>query len=62
MHIEPFLFKNKSEMICFFSYFFGLDKANENIIYDGICDILGMKSTSSNLEVDWGLIQFEFKK
>lgn len=58
----PFVFKDKSEMLCFFSYFFGLDKANENIIYDGIRDILGIKSTANGLEVDWGLIQFEFKK
>ena len=58
----PFVFKDKSEMLCFFSYFFGLDKANENIIYDGIRDILGIKSTENGLEVDWGLIQFEFKK
>jgi SAM-dependent methyltransferase len=58
----PFVFKDKSEMLCFFSYFFGLDKVNENIIYDGIRDILGIKSTANGLEVDWGLIQFEFKK
>jgi SAM-dependent methyltransferase len=58
----PFVFKDKSDMLCFFSYFFGLDKANENIIYDGIRDILGIKSTENGLEVDWGLIQFEFKK
>lgn len=58
----PFVFKDKSEMLCFFSYFFGLDKANEDIIYDGIRDILGIKSTENGLEVDWGLIQFEFKK
>ena len=58
----PFLFKDKSDMLCFFSYFFGLDKANENTIYDGIRDILGIKSTENGLEVDWGLIQFEFKK
>jgi SAM-dependent methyltransferase len=58
----PFVFKDKSEMLCFFSFFFGLDKANENIIYDGIRDILGIKSTKNGLEVDWGLIQFEFKK
>jgi len=35
---------------------------NENIIYDGIRDILGIKSTENGIEVDWGLIQFEFKK
>jgi SAM-dependent methyltransferase len=58
----PFVFKDKPEMLSFFSSFFGLDKANENIIYDGICDILGIKSTTNGLEVDWGLIQFEFKK
>jgi SAM-dependent methyltransferase len=58
----PFVFKDKSEMLCFFSFFFGLDKANENIIYDGIRDILGIKSTERGIEVDWGLIQFEFKK
>jgi SAM-dependent methyltransferase len=58
----PFLFKDKSDMLCFFSSFFGLDKANEDIIYDGIRDILGVKSTENGLEVDWGLIQFEFKK
>jgi hypothetical protein len=58
----PFVFKDKSEMLCFFSFFFGLDKANENIIYDGIRDILGIKSTENGIEVDWGLIQFEFKK
>ena len=58
----PFVFKDKSEMLCFFSFFFGVDKANENIIYDGIRDILGIKSTENGLEVDWGLIQFEFKK
>jgi SAM-dependent methyltransferase len=58
----PFVFKDKSEMLCFFSFFFGLDKANENIIYDGIRDILGIKSTKNGIEVDWGLIQFEFKK
>jgi SAM-dependent methyltransferase len=58
----PFLFKNKAEMIYFFSLFFGLDKANEALIYDGICDILGVKATPNGLEVGWGLIQFEFKK
>ena len=58
----PFVFKDKSEMLCFFSFFFGLDKADENIIYDGIRDILGIKSTENGIEVDWGLIQFEFKK
>jgi len=58
----PFVFKGKSEMLCFFSFFFGLDKADENIIYDGIRDILGIKSTENGIEVDWGLIQFEFKK
>jgi len=58
----PFLFKNKDEMISFFLFFFGLDKANENIIYDGIRDILGIKNTANGLEVEWGLIQFEFKK
>jgi ubiquinone/menaquinone biosynthesis C-methylase UbiE len=58
----PFLFKNKDEMISFFLFFFGLDKTNENIIYDGIRDILGIKITPSGLEVEWGLIQFEFKK
>ena len=57
----PFLFKNKDEMISFFLFFFGLDKANENIIYDGIRDILGIKTTLNGLEVEWGLIQFEFK-
>ena len=56
------MFKNKSEMLCFFSFFFGLYKANENIIYDGIRDILGIKYTENGIEVDWGLIQFEFKK
>ncbi|MEY4835740.1 MAG: hypothetical protein RI980_1855 [Bacteroidota bacterium] len=58
----PFLFKNKAEMIYFFSLFFGLDKASEKIIYDGISDILGVKATPNGLEVGWGLIQFEFKK
>jgi len=58
----PFVFKDKSEMLCFFSFFFGLDRADENIIYDGIRDILGIKSTEMGIEVDWGLIQFEFKK
>lgn len=58
----PFLFKNKAEMIYFFSLFFGLDKANEKIIYDGIRDILGLKVTPNGLEVGWGLLQFEFKK
>jgi hypothetical protein len=58
----PFVFRDKSEMLTFFSFFFGLDKANENIIYDGIRDILGINSTEDGIEVDWGLIQFEFKK
>lgn len=58
----PFLFKNKAEMIYFFSLFFGLDKANEQLIYSGINDILGIEVTPNGFEVGWGLIQFEFIK
>lgn len=57
-----FLFDSQNSMIHFFKLFFGLDKANDNIIYEGIRDILGIQTTSNGLEVNWGLIQFKFKK
>ncbi|WP_370513787.1 class I SAM-dependent methyltransferase [Flavobacterium sp. LMO8] len=58
----PFLFENKSDMIIFFRLFFGLDKATDDIIYDGVRDILGIQNTKNGLEVNWGLIQFKLKK
>lgn len=58
----PFKFKNKEEMIHFFKLFFGLDKASNSIIFDGVQDILGIQDGNNCIEVNWGLIQFQFKK
>lgn len=58
----PFIFKNEKEMIHFFKLFFGLDKATDSTIYNGVNDILGIKKTSKGLEVNWGLLQFKLKK
>ena len=61
-HEYPFVFSDSHEMIHFFKLFFGLDKADHTIIYEGIHDILGLKNTSKGLEVNWGLLQFKIKK
>ena len=58
----PFLFNNESEMIRFFKLFFGLDKANDTIISEGVHDILGVEETAKGLEVNWGLLQYTLKK
>lgn len=58
----PFVFDNQNEMVYFFKLFFGLDKASDTIIYEGVRDILGIKITDNGLEVNWGLIQFKFRK
>ena len=58
----PFLFDNVSEMITFFKLFFGLDKATDSIIHEGIKNILGIKTTSKGIEVNWGLLLFQLKK
>ena len=58
----PFLFDNKADVVHFFKLFFGLDQANDTIIYEGIKDILGIKSRNTGLEVNWGLLHFRFKK
>lgn len=58
----PFVFDNQQDLIQFFKLFFGLDKANDDIIYNGIRDILGIQHTSKGVEVNWGLIQFVLKK
>jgi SAM-dependent methyltransferase len=58
----PFVFNNQNEMINFFKLFFGLDKASDTIIYEGVRDILGINTTSTGLEVNWGLLQFKLKK
>ena len=58
----PFLFHNEHEMIRFFKLFFGLDKANETIILEGVRDILGIEKTAKGLEVNWGLLQYTLKK
>ena len=58
----PFIFDSKEDMIIFFKLFFGLDKADDNIIYNGIKDILGINITNRKLEVNWGLLLFKIKK
>jgi SAM-dependent methyltransferase len=58
----PFLFNNETEMIRFFKLFFGLDKANDTIISEGVNDILGIRKTAKGLEVNWGLLQYTLKK
>jgi ubiquinone/menaquinone biosynthesis C-methylase UbiE len=58
----PFLFTTISEMTTFFKLFFGLDKASDSIIHKGIEDILGIKTTSKGIEVNWGLLFFQLKK
>lgn len=58
----PFVFKNLEEMTHFFKLFFGLDKASNEIILEGVQDILGIKENNNSIEVNWGLIQFQFKK
>jgi SAM-dependent methyltransferase len=58
----PFVFENQNDMVNFFKLFFGLDKANNTIIYEGIRDILGIKTTGNGIEVNWGLLHFRIKK
>ncbi|MES2811158.1 MAG: class I SAM-dependent methyltransferase [Bacteroidota bacterium] len=58
----PFLFNDETELIRFFKLFFGLDKASDIIILEGVRDILGIEKTSKGLEVNWGLIQYTLKK
>ena len=49
-------------MITFFKLFFGLDKASDREIQEGIQDILGIKTTAKKIEVNWGLLLFHLKK
>ncbi|MCL9804383.1 class I SAM-dependent methyltransferase [Flavobacterium amniphilum] len=58
----PFVFNNTNEMIHFFKLFFGLDKASEAIVLEGVQDILGVVETNNGIEVNWGLIQYQLKK
>lgn len=58
----PFLFTDESEMIRFFKLFFGLDKATDTIIAEGVRDILGIVKTENGLEVNWGLLRYTLKK
>lgn len=58
----PFQFKSESDMILFFKLFFGLDKASDSIILDGIKQILGIKTTADGLDVNWGLLHFQLQK
>lgn len=58
----PFVFNTKEEMILFFKLFFGLDKANDVVIFEGIRDILGLKYTKTGIEVNWGLIRYKIIK
>jgi len=58
----PFIFTDQKEMVHFFKLFFGLDKASDVMILKGIEDILGIQTTKNGIEVNWGLLQFEFKK
>lgn len=58
----PFQFATVSDMITFFKLFFGLDKADDNTILDGIEQILGVKTKNGNIEVNWGLLLFVLKK
>lgn len=58
----PFIFCNQNEMIHFFKLFFGLDKANDVVIFEGIRDILGLKYTKTGIEVNWGLIRYKIIK
>ena len=58
----PFMFKAKAELIHFFKLLFGLDKATETQIFNGVNDILGINQTNSGLEVNWGLLHFKLKK
>ena len=61
-HEYPFLFDTTSDMITFFKLFFGLDKASDGVIQEGIQDILGIKTTANKIEVNWGLLLFHLKK
>lgn len=58
----PFVFNTIEEMLVFFKLFFGLDKANDLVIFEGIRDILGLKYTKTGIEVNWGLIRYEMIK
>ncbi|WP_136666549.1 class I SAM-dependent methyltransferase [Flavobacterium sp. H122] len=58
----PFVFNDLNDMIHFFKLFFGLDKADNTTILEGVQDILGINKTQNGIEVNWELIQFEFKK
>lgn len=58
----PFEFENMNDMIRFFKLFFGLDKATDAIILDGVQDILGINRNDGRIQVNWGLMQFRFKK
>lgn len=58
----PFFFHSEEDMISFFKLFFGLDKADETTIYEGVRDILGINKTSMGVEVNWGLLLFRIKK
>lgn len=58
----PFVFNDLNDMIHFFKLFFGLDKASDAIVLEGVRDILGINKTNNNIEVNWGLIQFQLKK
>lgn len=58
----PFVFNTKEEMILFFKLFFGLDKANDVVIFEGIQDILGLEYTKTGIEVNWGLIRYKIIK
>ena len=58
----PFVFNSKEEMILFFKLFFGLDKANDIAIFEGIHDILGLQYTKTGIEVNWGLLRYTFIK
>lgn len=58
----PFVFDTQNDMVHFFKLFFGLDKASDAIILEGVQDILGITRTDRRVEVNWGLIQFQLKK
>ena len=58
----PFVFNGENDMVHFFKLFFGLDKASDTIILEGVQDILGVNKTNNGIDVNWGLIQFQFGK
>lgn len=59
----PFVFDNEENAIHFFRLFFGLERAHDAKIKEGIYDILGVENSSENdFRVKWGLLRFVMQK